>query len=258
MHRGYVKVWRKIRDSGIIEDGPSSQVFLKAITDTAWRKTTKQIRGRFIELEIGEFIFGRKEWANDLKLSEKVLRRVISNFQKRAIIRAVTRASTHTVYSFVNWDTYQAKDDSEGPSLGPSLGPSKGQHRATSEEEKKRRTKELSLLPEEKTKAVPFEELRKLYNESFKDEKVAQCRVVSEKSKSEIRARWNGRKESGSDTLEYWKDLFTWLKSSRFLMGHIPPSGDFRQFRLKMEWIFNTNNYAKILNEDFHGENGNE
>lgn len=131
MHRGYIKLWRKTLDSGIVQDGPMSQFFLKAILETAYTTTHKMISGERITLEPGEFVYGRQAWARDLGLSEKVVRVRAENGQKMGLIKATKMASKYTIFKFVNWEIYQQDTDQPGPALGPAKGPEQGQQRAS-------------------------------------------------------------------------------------------------------------------------------
>lgn len=129
MNRGYVKLWRKTLDSGLscMLIGLWAHCLLMASHD----EHTVFYSGRPVTLLPGHFIFGRGSWGQKLGLSEKCLRIAMGNLQKRAMIRAITRASTFTVFEIINWDTYQCERKIEGQQKGQQVGQQKGQQRAS-------------------------------------------------------------------------------------------------------------------------------
>jgi hypothetical protein len=133
MHRGYLKLWRKTKDSGMnaIQLGFWSYCLLEA----AYKPTKRMIGNQTIELQPGQFIFGRKMWAKVLGLSEKQIRncvRIASDMRsKNGRIRAIKRASKYTVYEIINWTTYQQNDSCEGQQHGQQQGQQQGQQGAS-------------------------------------------------------------------------------------------------------------------------------
>lgn len=89
---------------------------------------TVHVTGQAVELQPGQFVYGRGAWASRLGVTEKVLRNLIGTLQKRAMIRASKRASTFTVFEIVNWGTYQQTETEKGQQMGQQ----KGQHGAIS------------------------------------------------------------------------------------------------------------------------------
>ena len=69
MHRGYVKVYRKLEDSGILKDPYACQFFMWAMLK-ATHKPHKQIIGnQVVDLEPGQFVSGRKVGAEEMGIS---------------------------------------------------------------------------------------------------------------------------------------------------------------------------------------------
>ena len=116
MHRGYVKLWRKTRDSGFncVQLGFWSYCLLEAVHSPC----TRMVGSTPVQLEPGQFVFGRKRWAEALGLSEKVVRNCIKSFLDNDQIRASKRASRYTVFEVVNWGIYQVEDEEQGQQKG--------------------------------------------------------------------------------------------------------------------------------------------
>ena len=51
-----------------------------------------------------------------------------------------------------------------------------------------------------------------------------------------------------------WYSYFELIEMSDFLMGKIPPTGKYKQFKLDLEFIINETNIAKILEGKFNNE----
>lgn len=128
MRRGFVRLYRKVRDSGIIQDGPLAQVFLKALLDAAHEPCARRAGRQMVNLQPGEFIFGRNQWAQEIGLSPKLVRARIEKLEKRASILATHRANEYTVYKWVNWETYAGEQEQEGQPQGQPQGQPRANH----------------------------------------------------------------------------------------------------------------------------------
>jgi hypothetical protein len=117
MHRGYVKVWRKLEDSGILQDPGACQFFLWAMFK-ATHKQRKQIVGnQVVHLQAGQFISGRNAAATELGISPSKFARTLEKMKMLEFVD--TRPNNKfTVITIVNWDTYQAEQQQAGQQAG--------------------------------------------------------------------------------------------------------------------------------------------
>lgn len=133
MERGYVKLWRKCLDSGLLQNGPAWQLFGYLLLKTTHRPHRQIVGGMVFDLQPGEVVFGRVKAAADLGLSEKQVRTAFDLLKKLEIV-ASRSTNRCTVVSFVNWNRYQDERPAEGQPQGQqtaSNGPAEGQQRAT-------------------------------------------------------------------------------------------------------------------------------
>lgn len=144
MEHGYVKLWRKCLDSGLLQNGPAWQLFGYLLLKTTHRPHRQIIGGMVFELEPGEVIFGRAKAASDLGLSEKQVRTAFELLKKLEIV-ASRSTNRCTVVSFINWHRYQDEGPAGGQQEGQpqgqqeaSRGPAEGQQRATNKNERKK------------------------------------------------------------------------------------------------------------------------
>lgn len=76
----------------------------------ATHKKTKQMVGmQVVDLEPGQFVFGRKAAAKELKISEQTIRTCV---QKLKTLQNLTIHATNkfSVISIINWEAYQQED----------------------------------------------------------------------------------------------------------------------------------------------------
>jgi hypothetical protein len=121
---------------------------------SASHKAHSQIIGnQKIDLLPGQFVFGRKSWADKLGATEKQVRVWVETLQKHGRIEATTRASKFTVFSVVNWECYQEDTQQQGQQQGQqkgqqraSKGPAKG-HKQELKNEKNEKNKGKENIP---------------------------------------------------------------------------------------------------------------
>jgi hypothetical protein len=109
MHRGYVKLWRKMFDSGIQKE-PSTFILWVWILCNVTRKPLNYLaRGQEISLNPGELIIGRKKLSMELGLSEQKVRSALHRLKTRRniTIRATNR---YSILKVINWEIYQETD----------------------------------------------------------------------------------------------------------------------------------------------------
>ena len=103
---GWVKLWRKSTDSGLMQN-PDLWLFWCWCLLKATHKPKKQMVGfQVVELQPGQFVFGRKKAATELPLSEQTVRTCV---KKLETLQNLTIKSTNkfSIITIVNWDAYQ-------------------------------------------------------------------------------------------------------------------------------------------------------
>lgn len=105
VERGYVKLWRKTLDSGLLENGPAWQLFGYLLLNAAHRPHRQIVGGMVFELEPGQVFFSRAKAAAKLGLGERQIRTAFQLLEKLEILTSRT-TNKGTVVSLVNWHKY--------------------------------------------------------------------------------------------------------------------------------------------------------
>lgn len=137
MERGYVKLWRKTLDGGMLGNQKLWAFWCWCLLK-ATHKQVKQIVGfQEIILEPGQFVFGRKKAAKELKMSEQSVRTIVLNLKNHEKLTIKT-TSKYSVITIVNWELYQM-DKAESTNISTNSQPTTNQQLTTN---KNIRTKE--------------------------------------------------------------------------------------------------------------------
>lgn len=135
MERGYVKLWRKTLDSGLLQHPTALQVFMYLLLKTAAKPYKRIVAGQSVVVPVGATLTSRSTLSADLGITEKQARTALTLLEKLEIV-TINRASKYSMVFFVNWSRYQHAQPAEGPAESPAEGPSKGQAGATLKEVK--------------------------------------------------------------------------------------------------------------------------
>jgi len=106
MHRGYVLVWRKIQDSGLMQMPNTLAVFLHILFSATHQPIKVGSPSGVIDLKRGQYISGRLKLAKDLKQSEQQIRTALARLEQLEII-SIKSTSKYSIYTIENYDIYQ-------------------------------------------------------------------------------------------------------------------------------------------------------
>jgi len=142
MHRGYIKIWRKVEDSGLLQMHGTLALFIIMLMKAAY----KPCRFGLIDLERGQFSAGRFQLSEWSGLSEQSVRTSLKHLHD---LDMVTSKPTNkfTVYTIVNYGQYQDCDDTTNQQTNQQLTnnqPTTNQQLTTNKELKHLSIKELN------------------------------------------------------------------------------------------------------------------
>ena len=109
MHRGYVKVWRKIIDSGLIQSPNTLAVFMHILLNASHKDIKVGTTTGIVELKRGQYISGRKQLARQLEQSERQIRTSLDRLINLQIMTIKT-TNKYSIYVIENYNNYQDSD----------------------------------------------------------------------------------------------------------------------------------------------------
>lgn len=121
MHRGYVKLWRKSKDNGLMTNPEAWLVWCRILLSVTHKSYQQVVGKKVVELEPGQMITGRKALSTATGLSEKIVRNCLELLEKMGNITK-KRANKYSIITICNWETYQMAVYGEGPTEGPTEG----------------------------------------------------------------------------------------------------------------------------------------
>lgn len=151
MHNGYVKLWRKVRDCGIIGHPNAVSLFFYAMITATSKPRKVVVKGTVLEIGEGELIIAVRETSKVLGMTEQNLRTALAMLEKLEIL---TRRPTHhcTIIKLVKWHVYQAKDSQAN--TPDNTDPTQTQHRLNTDLTQEQEVKKLRREEREEFKEV--------------------------------------------------------------------------------------------------------
>ncbi|UOQ95094.1 hypothetical protein MUO14_09260 [Halobacillus shinanisalinarum] len=132
--QGWVKLHRKILHSEIFENEKMLKIFIYCLTKSSHKETEKRVGRQKVQLEPGQFIFGRKKAATELNMNESTVRDYLKILEEDGVI-TIHSTNKYSVITVDNWAIYQSNEedsDNKGTakeqqkdSTLPSEGPQK-------------------------------------------------------------------------------------------------------------------------------------
>ena len=106
MNRGYVKLWRKSLDAGWLQNHQLWAFWSWSLMKATYKEFDQIVGFQTIHLMPGDFIFGRKKAAKELKISDRSIRTIL-NFLKTSGNLTIKTTNKFSIISIANWETYQ-------------------------------------------------------------------------------------------------------------------------------------------------------
>ena len=277
MQRGYVKLWRKTLDSGLLQNGPAWQLFGYLLLRATHKPYRTIVGGVVCELVPGEVVFGRSKAAVDLGLGEQQIRTAL-NLLKKMKIATSRSTNKFTVVSLVNWHNYQdeqaaANQQTNQPvtSTQPAVNHKQefknnitslrevvGATAPTSEQQVEGFEQVEDQQPAQKPTVppCPHQQILALYHELLPE--LPRVKVWTGVRQQHLAARWRERWKDGfyatqSEGLDYWRRLFSYIACCDFLLGKVYVPGR-KPFLASLDWIARAENFAKIIEQRYENK----
>lgn len=110
---------------------------------------------------------------------------------------------------------------------------------------------ETDGTPAKKLPSCPVDKVVQLYHEILPE--LPKVMEVTQKRKDAIRDRWKQiAPESEDEGLSDFKDYFSLVRSSDFLMGRKEPTNGHKRFFATLEWLVNPDKFVKVCERNYH------
>ena len=149
MERGFVKLYRKTLDSGLLQHPSALQLFTFFLLSATRKPRKVMSNGQLFDLSPGELVTSVAALTNDLGMTTKQCRLALS-FLERANMVAIRGTNKGSVISLVNWARYQEDCPAERPAERPTGRPAPDQQTAPHHLNKQERENIKKKVPKEK------------------------------------------------------------------------------------------------------------
>ena len=106
MHRGYIKVWRKTIDTGMLKNHKLWAFWSWCLLKASHKETTVIVGYQEVKLQAGQFIYGRNNAAIETGLTHQEVRTCLKNLEKMENL-TIKPTNKFSIISIVKWDIYQ-------------------------------------------------------------------------------------------------------------------------------------------------------
>jgi|GEM_PF-2686049 hypothetical protein len=256
MHRGYVKVWRKIEDSGLMQLPNTLALFMFILLSATHKDRKLGSPNGVIDLKPGQWVSGRKELASKLKQTEQQIRTGLERLEKLGIL-TIQSTNRFSIYTIENYSIYQSKDESNNQQSNhqaTNKQPTDNQQATTKQEFKHLSTEEKSSH----ALACPFEELINAYHVNMPSN--PRCKVLNDARKKMIKARWDEASKLdhlpfGYKTIQEgitaWNSFFRICNTSELLTGQVSRL-ERAPWIADIDFLFSPSGFAKCLENKYH------
>ena len=110
MHRGYIKLHRKLLDAGLIKNHKLCALWIWCLLKASHKEFDAIVGLQTVHLLPGQFIFGRKKASEETRLKEHEVRTRLSFLEKAGNI-TIKPTTKFSIITIVNWHIYQRGDN---------------------------------------------------------------------------------------------------------------------------------------------------
>jgi hypothetical protein len=256
MNRGYVKVWRKIEDSGLIQLPNTLALFMHLLLNATHKDRKVGTTTGVIELKRGQFISGLHKLSSKLEQSDRQIRTSVDRLVKLGII-SVQATNKYSIYTIENYGLYQ-DSDTQNDKETTNNRHSNDKETTTKQELNNINIKEKNNKPSQ-ANACPFDDLRNSYHEFMPNN--PKCKVLNKDRKAAMQARWNEASKfdfapfgysTTQEGLAAWGQFFKVCNESKFLTGQVAGRDGQPPFIADIDFLFSPSGFTKSIENKYH------
>ena len=108
-NKSYIKLFRKLLSSPIFENEKALKIWIWCLLKATHKEREQLVGQQIIHLEIGQFVFGRKQASEELKMNESTIYKYIKLLEKLQMI-SINSNNKFSVVSIEKWEDYQIEE----------------------------------------------------------------------------------------------------------------------------------------------------
>mgnify|MGYP006278713339 CR=1 FL=1 len=243
MDQGYIKLYRTLLDSEAFAHEGLLKVWIWCLLKASYKQRHVPVaigpgQGT-VELEPGQFPFGRHTAAEELNMASSTVRNRMEKLQKMGKLD-IQPDSHYSVVTVCNWEVYQQTGDPNGQASGQAQD-----NQRTGKGHKQEQSKD-----EKEHNPMPFEKIMKTWNRFAEQNDVAQIRKLTDKRKRKVRLRWKEwtSDDSIDDAFQHYRRTLHRATQQPFLMGD-----NDRGWQMDFDWLFRNEEHGIRIWEGKYG-----
>ena len=105
----YIKLFRKLLNSPIFENEKALKIWIWCLLKATHKEREQLVGQRIVSLKKGEFVFGRKQASEELKMTESTIYKYIKLLEKLQMI-SIKSNNKFSIVSIEKWEDYQIEE----------------------------------------------------------------------------------------------------------------------------------------------------
>lgn len=105
----YIKLFRKLLNSPIFENEKALKIWIWCLLKATHKEREQLVGQQIIKLKKGDFVFGRKQASEELKMTESTIYKYIKLLEKLQMI-SIKSNNKFSVVSIEKWEDYQIEE----------------------------------------------------------------------------------------------------------------------------------------------------
>ena len=107
--KSYIKLFRKLLNSPIFENEKALKIWIWCLLKATHKERLQLVGQQEVNLQKGQFVFGRKKASEELKMSESTIYKYIKLLEKLQMI-SVNSNNKFSVITVEKWEEYQVEE----------------------------------------------------------------------------------------------------------------------------------------------------
>lgn len=206
---GWIKLYRQLITNGWLKNHKMLAFWIYCLLKASYGPIKMIVGYQEVQLESGQFIFGRKKASQETKLSEQEIRTCLV-FLRKAKNLTIKSTNKFSIISITNWERYQGSKNGDQPTNQQTSN----QQVTTNKNEKNDQEEILKEGASQKPERIGYGEFKNvLLSESDLDSLYAKFKTEEVDSAIESMSNW--LRSKGKSYKDYRAALYNWIAKDR-------------------------------------------